>query len=210
MSTPLNWFAPRSSLTAGAQGSTLALFEALTRHVDLTVWTDAAVPIECGQAVQTWDGSWARLNVGLATVYDIGADRTALKWIGDVARRHPGILIVEDAAILAVDRICPRARGAIVQSDAGLAYLTALGRYPVAQVEPLSFTASAERHSEYASELLASVEKMMQGCSSLLQPMTTTLADVVGRSGFSESSATGLAQRAAAELCRWVAGRSDR
>src|SRR5687767_941178 len=99
----LNWFSPLPpARTAIAEYAQLTL-SALSRHADLVVWTDEATwpaDIESYATVRPWHGhDWSALNSADATLYQIGNNARFHGWIWEVARRHPGIVVLHDTRV---------------------------------------------------------------------------------------------------------------
>jgi glycosyltransferase involved in cell wall biosynthesis len=99
----LNWFSPLPpARTAIAEYAQLTL-SALSRHAELVVWTDTpswTPDIEAYASVRLWDGgNWPALNAADATVYHIGNNALFHGWIWEVARRHPGIVVLHDTRV---------------------------------------------------------------------------------------------------------------
>lgn len=102
----LNWFSPLPpAKTSIADDYLVGILPALSKHAELTLWTDQSA----------WDGeleklatvrryqpermSWPELNRADVTFYNIGNNHLFHASIWQVSRRHPGIVILHDLRV---------------------------------------------------------------------------------------------------------------
>jgi glycosyltransferase involved in cell wall biosynthesis len=98
-----NWFSPLPPARTAIAEYTELILSALSREADLVAWTDQptwSTGIESYATVRQWQGhDWSALNSADATVYHIGNNALFHGWIWEVARRHPGIVVLHDARL---------------------------------------------------------------------------------------------------------------
>jgi glycosyltransferase involved in cell wall biosynthesis len=99
----LNWFSPLRGASTAIAEYALGALPALARHADVTVWAERAywpLEVERYAAVRQWDGkSWDALNSADATLFHLGNNALFHGWIWDVARLHPGIVVLHDTRL---------------------------------------------------------------------------------------------------------------
>jgi glycosyltransferase involved in cell wall biosynthesis len=99
----LNWFSPLPPARTAIGHYALLVLPVLARHADVAVWTDRPywpTELEAHATVRQWDGkSWPELNVADATLYHIGNNARFHGWILDVARQHPGVVVLHETRL---------------------------------------------------------------------------------------------------------------
>src|SRR5215216_3081263 len=99
----LNWFSPLPPARTDIAHYAQRTLPALARHADIVAWVDQPewpAGIEASATVRRWDGdSWAALNAADATLYHVGNNALFHGWIWEVARRHPGIVVLHDTTL---------------------------------------------------------------------------------------------------------------
>lgn len=98
-----NWFSPLRPANTEVAHYALRTIGALAHHVEVAAWTEHAYwPPELNVCARPrrWDGeSWALLNTADATIFHLGNNALFHGWIWDVARRHPGIVVLHDTRL---------------------------------------------------------------------------------------------------------------
>ena len=122
----INWFSPLRPARTDISHYTLRVLPALARHFDITVWTERPywpLEMEAYGRVRQWDGgSWAALNAADVTIYHLGNNALFHGWIWDVARHHPGVVVLHDT------RLHEFFAGQLLAAGGGTAYLDAVRR----------------------------------------------------------------------------------
>ena len=99
----LNWFSPLPPARTAIGHYALLVLPALARHAEVTVWTDRPywpTELEGHATVRQWDGrSWPELNSADVTLYHIGNNARFHGWILDVARQHPGVVVLHETRL---------------------------------------------------------------------------------------------------------------
>ena len=99
----LNWFSPLPPARTAIGHYALLVLPALARYADVAVWTDRPywpAELEAHATVRQWDGkSWPELNVADATLYHVGNNARFHGWILDVARQHPGVVVLHETRL---------------------------------------------------------------------------------------------------------------
>lgn len=99
----VNWFSPLRPANTEVAHYALRTIAALASHVEVAVWAEHAYwPPELNSCARPrrWDGeSWAQLNTADATIFHLGNNALFHGWIWDVARRHPGIVVLHDTRL---------------------------------------------------------------------------------------------------------------
>jgi glycosyltransferase involved in cell wall biosynthesis len=123
----INWFSPLPPANTAIAEYALTTLRALAQHADVVVWTDRPywpLELEAAATVRQWDGeSWPALNMADATLYHIGNNVRFHGWIWEVARRHPGVMVLHET------RLHEFFAGQLLDNAADeTAYLAAVGR----------------------------------------------------------------------------------
>jgi glycosyltransferase involved in cell wall biosynthesis len=99
----LNWFSPLPPARTAIGHYALLVLPVLARYADVLVWTERPywpTELEAHATVRQWDGkSWAALNSADATLYHVGNNARFHGWILDVARLHPGIVVLHETRL---------------------------------------------------------------------------------------------------------------
>ncbi len=99
----INWFSPLPPARTAIGHYALLILPTLARHADVTVWTERPYwppELEAHLRVRQWDGrSWMELNAADATLFHIGNNSRFHGWILDVARHHPGIVVLHETRL---------------------------------------------------------------------------------------------------------------
>lgn len=99
----VNWFSPLRPANTAIASYALRTVQALARHAEVTVWAERAYwprELDVCARVHRWDGqSWHILNTADATFFHLGNNALFHGWIWDVARRHPGIVVLHDTRL---------------------------------------------------------------------------------------------------------------
>lgn len=123
----LNLFSPLPPARTDIAHYVVRSLPALADHLDVVVWTDGEYwppEIEASARVCRWDGaSWRALNAADATLYHIGNNARFHGWIWDVARRHPGVIVLHDIRLHAFFSALLRG-----EPDGDARYLSAIRR----------------------------------------------------------------------------------
>jgi glycosyltransferase involved in cell wall biosynthesis len=123
----INWFSPLRPANTDIAHYALRTIPALARHAEVAVWAERAYwprELDICTRPRHWDGrSWAALNSADATLFHLGNNALYHGWIWDVARRHPGILVLHDTRLH--EFFAPTL---LEGSDGGRAYLAEVRR----------------------------------------------------------------------------------
>jgi len=101
----LNWFSPLLPAPTDIGHFSKRLMPALTARADVTIWTDQTKwdkAFERYAEVRAYDFrsiSWADLNRAEMCVYNIGNNPLFHGSIWQVARKHPGVVIIHDTRL---------------------------------------------------------------------------------------------------------------
>lgn len=101
----LNWFSPLPPAKTGIANFTEHLLPELSRHADLTLWTEQeswSAELEKYGTVRRYqaaDMDWRALNQGDATVYQIGNNPNFHGNIWKISLRHPGIIVLHEVKL---------------------------------------------------------------------------------------------------------------
>ena len=99
----LNWFSPLPPARTDIAHYAMRTLPALSQSADVTVWTEqpgGASGIDAYADLRHWRGDpWVELNSADATLYHIGNEPTFHGWIWEIARRHPGIVVLHDTRL---------------------------------------------------------------------------------------------------------------
>jgi glycosyltransferase involved in cell wall biosynthesis len=102
----INWFSPLPPARTSIADDYLAgILPSLTKHSELTLWTDQSDwdrSMEKFGRVRSYDPrriSWPELNQGEVTFYNIGNNHLFHSSIWQVSREHPGMVILHDLRV---------------------------------------------------------------------------------------------------------------
>jgi glycosyltransferase involved in cell wall biosynthesis len=101
----VHWFSPLPPAKTGIADYTSRLLPALSKRVDLTLWTDQETwdhRLEDSAEVRQYQPAhmpWSELNRGHVSIYHIGNNPLFHGGIWQVSRRHPGIVVLHDLCL---------------------------------------------------------------------------------------------------------------
>lgn len=102
----INWFSPLPpAKTSIADDYLVGILPSLSKHAELTLWTDQSNwdrTLENFATVRTYDPrriNWPEMHHADATFYNIGNNYLFHAAIWQVSRRHPGIVVLHDLRV---------------------------------------------------------------------------------------------------------------